>query len=225
MDMAIANQIAEIETDIYTYYKVRIQTTGKLYGGIPKNPEVIDAFVEARQKKADQMTKKLTKAEIAEDLRDTSDEKMWNGFLADDGGIYIRDYHVKAMLKECGNIAKSLLDKGAVKKKVAELVTVLPVKIHFDGKTEPDGSDEKTIHVMTARGPRDALKRADYVGPGTDITFTLKVLKVSGKMGLSKKDILTILVHAQENGLGADRAMENGKFKIAGFEKADSMAE
>jgi hypothetical protein len=120
---------------------------------------------------------------------------------------------VKAMLKESANICKTLIPINgkqiALRSKLAERVFVVERLIPlFPEREEPDRTVERAIHVMTAQDPRDALKRTDVVDLA-ELTCTLKVLR--DKM-ITLEVLRTILAHASDNGLGADRSQGFGRF-------------
>ncbi len=61
---------------------------------------------------------------------------------------------------------------------------------------------------MTARGPRTALKRSDYIS-GVKLVCRLEVLDDNF---ITESMLRTILDYASENGLGADRSQGYGTF-------------
>ena len=91
--------------------------------------------------------------------------------------------------------------------RVAERIFVVEKLLPFvPEKTEPDDMLERPIHVMTAQGPRDALKRTDVL-IDVEILATVRVLND----GMVTPDVLkTILDYAVVNGLGADRSQGMG---------------
>jgi hypothetical protein len=148
-------------------------------------------------------------------------ESCWNGFKIDDQGLYLEGRQVKACLKESANIVKGMLNITALKQRLAERVYVVEETIPLSVK-QPSGSYEAMIHAMTAMGPINALKRVDYVERPV-IRFTLRVLNEplmnKDKKKLPPMDYLTtILAHAGENGLGADRSQGNGQFDVIKLE-------
>ena len=115
------------------------------------------------------------------------------------------------MLKESANICKSFVRVNGkpvpLRARLAERVFVEPRLIPL-GVAEPTGSREKPVHVMTARGPRSALKRTDYVSH-VKLVCRLKVLDDGF---ISERVLRTILDHASANGLGCDRSQGYGTF-------------
>jgi hypothetical protein len=212
-------------SDLYDYYRVTIQLRDKLCGGIPKNPDLIKAWVEAGTGHKDAKSEQLTEEAKAALLDDVA-EKSWNGFLADpERGIFIESRQVKAMFKECASLLRITTKKIGSKQILQHGFEVKAPdggqRIYL-GRNKADGNDEQAIHVQTAQGPRSAIKRVDYVSE-VKVTFQVWVLKTAAgeKRHLGKSDLERMLGLAQENGLGADRSQGRGKFDVTEFEKID----
>ncbi|MHC4621930.1 MAG: hypothetical protein ACYTEQ_29680, partial [Planctomycetota bacterium] len=146
-----------------------------IVGGCPKNPKLIEGWVNATNKQKSSEERAAIVAATKEEIGELSDEKVEKtstGFKADEHGLYIEGRQVKAMLKEAANIIKNIAPvkvKGklttgvaGLKSKVADQMFVEDVRIHLK-RDEPDEIEERPIHVFTAQGPRDALKRVEIV--------------------------------------------------------------
>ena len=94
-----------------------------------------------------------------------------------------------------------------------------PMRIYLDA-VEPDGYEERPIHVQTAQGPRTAIKRVDYVQDKT-MAFQIWVLKTAPAetRHIGETEIVAMLRFSQENGLGGDRSQGGGKFDVIEFAK------
>lgn len=199
----------------------------RLVGGIPKHPAIIKRWQEAHLSgRAGEPS--------AEDATDATLELLgsqaidpeemvagvWTGFVTDadaDDVLAIESRLIKAMLKESANIVRVLPEAQVrgkpvpLRARLAERVFVTPklIRLEKDGKaiTEAESS-ERPIHVMTAQGPRTALKRTDYVDD-VDVTCTLEVLDDGV---ITEKILRLVLDHAARNGLGTDRSQGNGTF-------------
>lgn len=218
-------------------YAVELQIQNRVVGGIPTSPNLIEGWLKAHMPLVSEDERATLAAKTADELPQATEEKaqgMWTTFKTDDEGPYLESRNVKAALKEAANILRSMLEKGEKKakdgddekkgksrftnlrSKLAERVFVDEDKLHFlDGKNKKlvkvDGNEERAIHVMTAMGPRNALKRYDYIDGGRRIRFTLKVLDD----GLVDEELLAVLLeYAGQNGLGADRSQGNGLFEV-----------
>lgn len=212
------------DDDMWIDYSLTLQVE-RLVGGIPKHPAIIKRWQEAHlsgkagepsAEAATEGTVDLLGAQALDPEEVISG--IWTGFVEKDGDLAIEARLVKAMLKESANIVRVLpgaLQRGKaipLRARVAERVFVEPhVILLIDKNDKPvrePQSAERPIHVMTAQGPRTALKRTDYV---EDVTLrcTLSVLND----GLITEQILRLILdHAARNGLGTDRSQGNGTF-------------
>jgi len=209
-------------TGLYDRYRVKIKIRDRICGGMPKNEELIRAWVVATTGHDDEQTEEQVKENI-ETIVDKKAEKSWNGFPGDERGLFVPARNVKACFKQSASVLGIVKDRRGSKQILAEGMEVKALdggdRIHL-GRTEPDGFDESAIHVMTAQGPRSALRRMDYV-EGVEIEFEVWVLQTHAAESrhIGEDELVDILRHAQENGLGASRSQGEGKFDVLEFEK------
>lgn len=136
-------------------------------------------------------------AEAAEDVEEEKDDK-------------------KSGKKDSRAAAKAKSRFTGLKSKVAERLFVEEDKIHVknsEGKfiVAPSGNEEKPIHIMTAQGPRTAIKRFDYINAPAVIQFTVRHLNDK----IVDLELLKVFFdYASWNGLGADRSQGNGLFSV-----------
>jgi hypothetical protein len=211
---------------LYDVYKIAIQFRGRLYGGVPKNPDMIGDWIKSKIGIEDEVTEAIT-AEAQSKMIDTETEKSWNGFYRDEKkGVYIECRQMKAAIKQCASVlgitrkrigSKQILSEGG------ECKALDGGDRLYLGKPEADGYEEKPIHVTTPQGPRSALKRVDYV-ENARLEFEVWVLQTESqeKRHIGEEELVQILTMMQENGVGADRSQGGGKFDIAEFEKVQS---
>lgn len=205
---------------MWSKYQVTMEFTNKLMGGIPKNEEVIKAWINARKPSEAQFAKRLAAGEVmtpvavlaeevAEEVGATSDEEQraWCGFKSDEKGLYLDGYPAKAHLKDCANVLQKLLGVKALKSKVADRVYVEEDKLYL-GKAEPDGYIEHPVHIMTMQGPRSALKRNDYVEKPI-LRFTLRVLEDNV---ITQELLESLFEYGSLHGFGAERGMGYGRY-------------
>lgn len=210
---------------MWNYYDLTM-TVDTLVGGTPKHPEIVQRWQEARWPKNParvlQPGDPQTPAEAADvtvellgdqAIGDDEVQGIWTGFVTtDDGELAVEARQVKAMFKESANILRTMLKVGGkvipLRAKLAERLFVAPKLIGL-GVREPSDTTERPIHVMTARGPRTALKRTDLVRDAK-VAVELRVLDD----GIITEHILrSILEHAAVNGFGTDRSQGNGTFQ------------
>lgn len=208
---------------LYDVYLCTIVFRGRLCGGVPRNKELIKAWVMAGTEHNDELTETQTQEAKDAIINDVA-EKSWIGFFEDaEKGLWLHTRNVKAALKQGASMLRITKDKIGSKQIFAEGSEIKGLggsdRIYLDRKV-PDGTDEKPIHVMTAQGPRTALKRFDYVTQ-PKISFEIWVLKTAAgeKRHIGEEDIVYVLTFLQENGIGADRSQGEGKFSVLEFEK------
>jgi hypothetical protein len=203
-------------------YKVKLFIKN-IVGGKPASPEMIAKWVEATNKEKSEEERNRIRDAHMETLGDLTDEKVDKQscvFARVDGKLCIEGRQVKAMLKESGNIIKTIAPGEpvtALKSKVADQVFVDEKYIPL-GRTEPDRTEERPIHVMTAQGPRTSIKRTEIV-EGTEIEFTLRRRRGNDKTAVRERVLLGILDYCQSVGLGADRSQGCGEFEVISVDK------
>jgi hypothetical protein len=212
---------------IYDIYRVTIRFRERLCGGMPKNPELIEAWVRSTTGHDDEQTKALTE-EAIQVLVDEAAERSWNGFPGDAMGLFIWARQVKALFKECATMLRLTVDKRGSKQIFQHGFEIKSVdgsdRLHL-GREKPDAYAEGPIHVQTAQGPRTALKRVDYV-EGVTLTFDVWVLATHAAetRHIGEADVVDMLRFGQENGIGADRSQGMGKFDVADFQVVQKAA-
>jgi CRISPR/Cas system CSM-associated protein Csm4 (group 5 of RAMP superfamily) len=208
-------------SELYDRYLVAISFRGRLCGGVPRNKELIKSWVEATTGFKDEISERLTQAD-AELVVNEVAEKSWISFFEDKNGLFIQTRQVKACLKQSASILGITQKKRGSKQILAEGMEVKAIgggdRLHL-GRKAPDGTDESAIHVMTAQGPRTALRRMDYA-EGVTLQFEIWILKTAAQENrhIGQKELENILRHAQENGLGASRSQGEGKFEVTRLE-------
>jgi len=92
--------------------------------------------------------------------------------------------------------------------------------LYDDVLKQPDNSQDRMIHVTTRLGPRDSLKREDYVEVGTQLHWNIRVLIPTSKehANLSPSMIEDMVSLGQSIGLGGSRSQCFGQFKLISFE-------
>jgi len=207
--------------NLYNVFRCTIVFRDRLCGGVPRNKELIKAWVTAGTEHDDEITVAQTQEAKDAIINDVA-EKSWIGFFEDpEKGLWLHARNVKAAFKQGASMLRITKDKIGSKQIFAEGSEIKGVdgsdRIYLDRKA-PDGTDEKPIHVMTAQGPRTALKRFDYVTKAK-ISFEIWVLKTSDKekRHVGEDDLIHVLTFLQENGIGADRSQGEGKFDVVEF--------
>lgn len=197
---------------------IEIELTTRMYGGIPQGEELLRAWIEAKgpipEETLQEKVEAMTPAEVGEkvDLSSTA-------FRSDSEGIYLRDFMVKQMFKECATVTGLTTKKRGSKNILTIGLVVKPefIKPYRNGRPlkKEDGFEEFQGRVKTMQGPRSILSRKAYLEPGTRIPFEVKFLVGT----VTADDLRILLEHAGEFvGFGSARSREAGKFKIARFD-------
>lgn len=236
--------IFDDKVDLFTQFRARLTFRDRLMGGTPMAAKPIEGWLEKNLR--DETTKTELKrmalrtlletnglpAEHVDALPDDADfdaeidrvvaslaaTKQTVGFKRGANGLYIESRHVKAMLKECINILYAGDRWGKTKKGpksyVAERVFVNPARIYL-GLAEPDGVDLFVGHVTGPQGPRSTLTYYEFA-QSRSVEFD--VLVTGDAVKELEAEWPRIWVHAQENGLGALRSQDHGKFDIEAWD-------
>lgn len=225
----IAASIFAGHTRLFTHYRVEIQFRAKVMGGIPKDPKVIEAWLRTKtgvtaEREVTQMMRRTLEQQGLEVASDATIDDMisaseavagiksTNGFLFDANGLYLPGRYVKAMLKEVTNVLWAGDRWGPTRKGpknyLAERVFVLEDEIYL-GRMAPDGIDMVIGHVDGPQGKRSTLGYHEFVERGSCV-FTV----------MSLNDCITpdqwgdIFEVSQEEGLGALRSQQHGRFNV-----------
>ena len=222
-------------------YALTLQFRERVYGGIPKQQHVFDSWQAAKQSRIpmveptpEELARGLiSAAEMAarmaeEDRAEVGelDEEVEAGetvFRRDATGLYLRQFQLKAACKESAQrlgLYQSLkrnADGMGLRSHVQTGVYIHPRNLYLrrDGKplTEPDGSDEAQGRVPTPKGPKSILRKSEYVERAV-IEAEIHLLPFKG---FSEPELMRVLALAQEIGLGAWRAREEGTFDVVAF--------
>lgn len=211
------------EKSIFSHVSVKLKFRDFIYGGIPKDPELINAWIEAKGEMTPPDKKLLNAEESLEEKLSVmqlsekeagelikEEERVWCGFRRDEKhGLYIRDFMIKANLKEAGTRSRLTFDNRGLKPDLQTALFIYPREISL-GRKDPDGYVDIAGHVRTMQGERSILKRCDYVKQA-EIGFYIKYI-TKGVVNLEMLEILFEL--GGEIGLGSVRSMEEGKFDV-----------
>jgi hypothetical protein len=193
---------------------VSIKFRDQLIGGIPKSKKLLKSYLEAKfGELPDDFADRLAEEVKTNDLEEKQ-EILTTGFKRDDiGGLYLSDYQVKAMLKQCASLLKITVNTRGSKQIFAEGLVIRPVKLYL-GRMEPDGIEEFCGNVTTMQGKRSILRNGEFVREAT-LDFEIWILDVNI---VTMKQVEQCLTLGQEVGLGSCRSFEKGKYDLLSFE-------
>lgn len=213
-------------------YKARYRTSiivGELHGGIPKHPDVAEAWIRTRlgeqsdQQVADLVAQTMLEMGVSQEeaIEQASHLKNLNGFKRhpDTGELIIEGRQIKAMLKEAANIAVAggHLNARGWGKTNKGLRSFLAEHIFVEERYVGLGVSEPTdIHqrfVATWKGT--GIQLEEYVSEAK-LSF-----HVATDFDFPKDFWPTVWVIAEENGLGAARSMGFGTFEVVEWIETD----
>jgi hypothetical protein len=226
------------EDELFARYRVTLQFTGWVIGGIPQDPKIIEGWLRQRITSGDDEIKAMmfrTMTELGMDFEEgASMEDLYeaakkvaelrngNTFRRDEHGLYLNAYNIKAALKENTNILYAG-DRWGVTKKGPKSFLAERVHVSQDddriylGRREADGIHLQVGHVTGPKGPRSTLTQYDYCDRPT-ITFHMQSIDDC----IEPDQWKYILLSMQENGIGALRSMGYGRFKVVEFEQVST---
>jgi len=215
---------------LYNKWRVVIKIRNRIDGGVPASPDLIGPWIEAKTGYKDEKTKAIIKehidnlAEAKREVEEELEECSWNTFHQDaEGRYYLKPYQLKAALRECATLLGIFQKKRGSKQIYQHGMEIKGLEHEFRiyiRDCEEPLREEKPIHVGTAQGKRNALKRTDHFIEGATLEFNVWILKTdpSETRHIGEKDTVIMLTLAQENGLGANRSQGSGKFEVMELE-------
>jgi hypothetical protein len=232
----------EHEAALFARYRVALTFTGRVMGGVPQKPEIIESWLRQRITGGDEevtvmmlkvldelgvdVTEGMSMEELHAAAKQIAAQQHGNTFRRDECGLFLSAYQVKAAMKECVSILFPYSEKqnrmGPTQKAArafwAERVFVDEERLHLtrDGQplTEPDGVHLQIGHITGPKGPRSTLTYYDYCDQPT-IAFTVSSLQDMVKQEMWRDTFLAM----QRNGIGALRSLGYGQLKITAFDK------
>jgi hypothetical protein len=214
---------------MWTKFNVELEFLTRLCGGIPGDPELVKGWLAAvAPKNRPPQSKSID--EIAEEVMstlppDATEPPGFHVFQRVDGHCVVGMRTIRGHLKDIAQVL-SVLYVGKVAGERSFAVKVknavyyppdvywVPIVRTTSGELCPkaDGSYDKAIHVMTAMGPRTALKTLEYL-EGVSIRFPLVVLTPpNGKLVVSEADLKTLFLYGGTHGYGPERGDGQGRY-------------
>jgi hypothetical protein len=234
----VVRGIWDDDTSLFARYRVAIRFTGKVMGGIPRRPDIIEGWLRKNTGVTDdeelramtlqtlrdigvEVPANATYEDMVEASKKIAAEQSGNTFKRDGRGLYLEDRNIKAMLKESCNVVFPW-DGGLNKFRgktprsaLAEWVFVDEARCYF-GRDEVDGRHLQVGQVSGPQGPRSTLTYYDYI---LQPTLSFHVLSFEDRV--TEDQWRAIFLHAQRNGLGALRSQSFGQFKVIAFDKLE----
>lgn len=194
-----------------------------IYGGVPTDPKVAEAWLRTKVETTDEMIKEevdriMEARGVDKDtaIAEVNLNRHLNGFRRDEKGLYIGGYQLKAALKEAVNVCLNveMLPKswGATRKGITqwfpEHVFVIEDRLYLDAM-EPTRVDQKFVHTWrgNAIGYEEVVEKAR-------IPFTIEC-----DFEISEEQWAAIWTHGERQGIGASRSMSHGRYVVTRWEQ------
>lgn len=231
------------EAKLFTRYRVSLTFTGRVMGGVPQKPEMIEGWLRQRITGGDEEVRQMmvktleelgvevaggmSMEELKEAAKQVAAQQHGNTFRRDEQGLFLAAYQPKAGLKENTAILypyqtmKMGPTKKAARAFLAERVFIDEERIHLH-RIGPDGEhiaihepDGMHLQIGHISGPKGPRSTLTYYDfvEQPSVTFTVSSLQDMIPAEMWRDIFLAM----QRNGIGALRSMGYGAFKVIGF--------
>jgi hypothetical protein len=212
---------------LWTLYRVRWTFLTNLCASVPADPEIVKKWIEAREPRVkpagalsiEEINEEVV-ASIARGEGEPDQSFAMLVFQRHNGVLVMRAGTVRAHIKDCARVLSAqyigrIDNERAFSTRVVNAVYLdeatywLPIR-RVDGMLlrNADGAYDKPIHVKSARGTFNALKRFEYVEPPSVLEFTLKVLGRS----VSETDLHHLFTYGGVHGYAGERGDGEGRY-------------
>lgn len=202
-------------------YHVKIKFNEYVLGGVPRNYTEIERFLKARNHPPEDIPR--LKEQIAKEVepipqseaKSEEPDSSWTGFKRDNNGLFFEERHIKGLLKEAARVLGL-----KIKSTINYAVSVEPPRLYFrrdDGTIikEPSGTLYDVGHVTGPKGSRSIRKCSDFIEKPV-LEFDLVVIRGSK---IKKDDLEKLLKVGEKIGLGKDRTLGYGKYRLIHFQE------
>lgn len=221
------------EAQLFTRYQVSLTFTGRVLGGVPQKPEIVESWLRQRITGGDEevrtvmlqtlddlgmdVSEGMTMEQLHAVAKDVAAKQHGNTFRRDEQGLFLSAYQFKAALKENTNILFAGSRWGVTKKGpksfLSERVFIDQDRVYL-GREEPDGMQLQIGHVTGPQGPKSTLTYYDYCNQPSCV-FSVSSMKDE----VTLEQWRDIFLSMQRNGVGALRSQGYGQFRVTAFEK------
>lgn len=222
---------------LWTWYRVRWDFLTDVCASVPADPEVITAWLAAREPRV-KPAGALSIQEINEEVLASIERGEGEPdqaysmlvFQRHAGALCMRAATVRAHVKDCARVISAQF-VGRIQGERSFATRVINGAYHNEREywlplcrpegtpiPAPDGARDKAIHVRGPRGePLSALKRFEFVSPPVTLTILFKVMKRS----VSETDLHYLFEYGGTHGYGGERGDGEGRYTYS-FEQVDA---
>jgi len=216
---------------LWTYYDVVWDFLTSVCGSTPADPEIVEAWLKARQprvKPAGALSIEEINEEVLASIERGEGEPDQSYsllvFQHDPQGHCVMRYStIRAHIKDCARVLSAqfigrVQGERAFSTRVINGVYLDPKRYWIplerpDGTmiTKPDGARDKAVHVRGPRGETlNALKRIEFIEPPCRMRFTLQVLGRS----VSETDLDHVFSYGSVHGYAGERSDGEGRYEF-----------
>jgi hypothetical protein len=224
---------------LWTLYRVCWMFLTSICASVPANPELVKAWLDARQPRV-KPAGALSIEEINEEVLASIERGEGEAdqsfsmlvFQRHNGALVMRAGTVRAHIKDCARVLSAqyigrIANERAFSTRVVNAVYPdeqtywIPI-LRPDGSQvrEPDGARDKPVIIKGPRGSFNALKRFEFVEPPSKLEFTLKVLGRS----VSETDLHHLFSYGGVHGYAGERGDGEGRYTYS-LERLDASSE
>ena len=215
--------------DIWGWFHIRWHFLCNICASTPANPEIIQAWLKARQPKVippgARSIEEINEEAMASIERGDDDIDAYDSMLVfqrHHGHLVMRNGTIKAHIKDCSRVVSA---QAVAKIEGERAFSTRSINgIYYDQRvywtpllrpgghviTEADGAFDKPVHTRDRRGrPINALKRFEFVSPPCYMEFYLKVLSKS----VPVSDLHKIFNYGGTHGYAGERSDGEGRYE------------
>ncbi|KKL16232.1 hypothetical protein LCGC14_2497660 [marine sediment metagenome] len=207
-----------MSNSLWTTYKVSIAFRNGIAGSIPLDENIARRYIDLYGEGVSNMLKlgKKREGELSEEHIDAYLRAATTVFRIDEQGPYIRDFQVRAMLRDASKMLNEVGARaGLLAFTIANGGVAMPERMHF--KEEPRRAERPV--APEHKGRRKATLAVFQVIDGATLTFPVQVVK---NEAISFDLFKRMWRVAQEIGLGGFRHLGYGKFDLKELRRCNS---
>lgn len=233
MTVDLMSLVAKTIEEERNYYFVELRFRDKVLGTQPKSREVMKKWLESKHVAAEIIEEQMAKLSPEQNIEEET-QMAWTGFFTDERGPWIGTYQVKAMFREMLTTLGITVEKRGSKQTYQHLMEILACDVNRgmlkgpassrlylwrEGQvvSEPDGSEERTGHVVTPQGPRSILKKHDYIAQASLrflVSVPARMAEGRSTSVLGDREVARCLAHGGGDGIGCSRSQGFGTFDV-----------
>ncbi|MAH49852.1 hypothetical protein CMI37_28795 [Candidatus Pacearchaeota archaeon] len=196
---------------LYRRYSISLDFANGLAGGTPLTSNLISEHIQLFAQGVSNPLKyaKQVEGEVTEEAMQAHLARCSSGFPADEDGIYLRGFQFNAMLKDAAQRMKATVSKKGLGNTIRDGGLLFPHRIYLDA--EP-------LIIERPVKPDNAPSNIKVFQVAEDVHLTIPCAVLENG-DLPDKLFRQMWIVAQGIGLGANRHLGYGQFKVTGLQE------